>query len=393
MNTRAPIVGVIVVAAGSGTRLGADRPKAFVELAGRTVLERSLSSVFGMQREAQVVVVAPADFVPEAEAIARHAAGAAASSISVVAGGATRQHSVALGLAALGDQVRIVLVHDAARALAPATVFDAVVAAVAQTLSGIVPGVAVQDTVKRVDDDEVVVETVDRSELRSIQTPQGFPRAALDAAYADASAEYTDDAALFAAAGHIVSVIDGDQASFKITTPWDLRRAEGLLTARTGGIGIRTGIGTDVHAYDDDSELWLAGLHWPRERGLSGHSDGDPVSHAITDALLSAAGLGDIGTVFGTSDPEFAGAHGEVFLAATRSRLEADGFVIGNVAVQLIGNSPRFSPRRAEAESFLTGLLGAPVSVSATTTDGLGFTGRGEGICAIATATVSRQYS
>ncbi|MET0715876.1 MAG: 2-C-methyl-D-erythritol 4-phosphate cytidylyltransferase [Mycetocola sp.] len=393
MNSRAPIVGVIVVAAGSGTRLGAGRPKAFVELAGRTVLERSLSSVFGMQREAQIVVVAPADRVSEAEAIASYAAGAAASSITVVAGGDTRQQSVALGLAALDASVRIVLIHDAARALTPPAVFDAVVAGVAQTASGIVPGIAVQDTVKRVDDDETVVETVDRSELRSIQTPQGFPRAALDDAYAGATVEHTDDAALFAAAGHTVSVIDGDQASFKITTPWDLRRAEGLLTTRSGPTGIRTGIGTDVHAYDDESELWLAGLHWPGERGLSGHSDGDPVSHAITDALLSAAGLGDIGSVFGTSDPQFSGAHGEVFLAATRSRLEAEGFLIGNVAVQLIGNSPRFAPRRSEAETLLTGLLGAPVSVSATTTDGLGFTGRGEGVCAIATATVSRQYS
>lgn len=393
MTSRPPIVGVIVVAAGSGTRLGADKPKAFVDLAGRTVLERSLFSVFGMQREAQVVVVAPADLLAEAEAIAARAAGAAAASVSVVAGGDTRQQSVARGLAGLGESVRIVLVHDAARALTPAAVFDAVVTGVAQTGSGIVPGLAVQDTVKRVDDDETVVETVDRSELRSVQTPQGFPRAALADAYADASIEHTDDAALFAAAGHTVSVIDGDPASFKITTPWDLRRAEGLLSAETGPAGIRIGIGTDVHAFDDASELWLAGLYWPGERGLSGHSDGDPVAHAITDALLSAAGLGDIGSVFGTSDPRFAGAHGEVFLAATRSRLEEEGFVIGNVAVQLIGNSPRFSPRRQEAEALLSGLLGAPVSVSATTTDGLGFTGRGDGVCAIATATVSRQYS
>lgn len=392
MNSRPPIVGVIVVAAGSGTRLGADRPKAFVELAGRTVLERSLASVFGMQREAQVVVVAPADLVREAEDISARVAGPAAGSISVVAGGPTRQQSVALGLAALGDSIRIVLVHDAARALTPSAVFDGVVAGVAQTASGIVPGVPVQDTVKRVDDDDTVVETVDRSELRSIQTPQGFPRAALDLAYAAASDEHTDDAALFSAAGNTVSVIDGDAASFKITTPWDLRRAEGMLAAQAP-TGIRTGIGVDVHAFDAGSELWLAGLHWPGEPGLAGHSDGDPVSHAITDALLSAAGLGDIGSVFGTSDPQFAGAHGETFLRATRDRLAEAGFTIGNVAVQLIGNSPRFSPRRLEAQELLSGLLGAPVSVSATTTDGLGFAGRGEGVCAIATATVSRQYS
>ena len=390
MNSRAPIVGVIVVAAGSGTRLGADRPKAFVDLAGRTVLERSLSSVFGMQREAQVVVVAPADLVGEAEAIAAHSAGVASEWISVVAGGDTRQQSVARGLAALGESVRIVLVHDAARALTPSAVFDGVVAAVAQTASGIVPGVPVQDTVKRVDDDETVVETVDRSELRSIQTPQGFPRAALDDAYAAASAEHTDDAALFSAAGNTVSVIEGDAVSFKITTPWDLRRAEGLLAPQATAAGIRTGIGVDVHAFDDASELWLAGLHWPGQTGLAGHSDGDPVSHAVTDALLSAAGLGDIGGNFGTSDPRYAGAHGDVFVCSTVRLVKDAGFSVENVAVQIVGNRPKIAPRRALMEERMSALVGAPVSISATTTDGLGFTGRGEGVTAIATALLRR---
>ncbi|GGE83473.1 2-C-methyl-D-erythritol 4-phosphate cytidylyltransferase [Mycetocola zhadangensis] len=391
---RAPIVGVIVVAAGSGTRLGAARPKAFAPLAGRTILEHSLDSVFGMQRESQVVVVVPSALVDEAASMVTDAAGAAHKYVRVVAGGATRQQSVALGLAELDASVRIVLVHDAARALTPSSVFDAVVTGVAQTASGIVPGVAVTDTIKRVDDDESVVETVDRAELRAVQTPQAFPRAALDAAYAEAEREHTDDAALFAAAGNTVSIIDGDDRAFKITTPWDLRRAEGLLRDTAAPTeGLRTGIGTDVHAFDDSSELWLAGLHWPGERGLSGHSDGDPVCHAITDALLSAAGLGDIGSVFGTADPQFDGAHGDVFLRATLERLTAAGFTVNNVSVQIIGNSPRFSPRRMEAEGLLSGILDAPVSVSATTTDGLGFPGRGEGICAIATAIVSRQYA
>lgn len=391
---RSPIVGVIVVAAGSGTRLGAARPKAFAPLAGRTILARSLDPIFGMQREAQIVVVAPADLVDEARSIAMDAAGAAAEYVSVVSGGATRQQSVAQGLAALDGTVRIVLVHDAARALTPTAVFDAVVTGVAQTASGIVPGVPVTDTIKRVDDEESVVETVDRAELRAIQTPQAFPRAALADAYAAADREHTDDAALFSAAGNTVSVVDGDQLSFKITTPWDLRRAEAVLSESAApGSGLRTGIGTDVHAFDDESELWLAGLFWPGERGLSGHSDGDPVCHAMTDALLSAAGLGDIGSVFGTSDPAFDGAHGDVFLRATAEKLAEAGFSISNVSVQIIGNSPRFSPRRAEAQSLLTGILNAPVSISATTTDGLGFTGRGEGICAVATAIVSRQYA
>jgi 2-C-methyl-D-erythritol 4-phosphate cytidylyltransferase / 2-C-methyl-D-erythritol 2,4-cyclodiphosphate synthase len=167
-----------------------------------------------------------------------------------------------------------------------------------------------------------------------------------------------------------------------------LRRAEQLLTAPDAGV--RIGVGTDTHAFDETAELWLAGLHWPDQPGLAGHSDGDAVCHAVVDALLSATGLGDIGSVFGTSDPRFENAHGDVFLRAARAEIESAGFRIGNVSVQIIGNRPRLAERRSEAEALLSAILAAPVSISATTTDGLGFTGRGDGIAAIATALVRR---
>jgi len=342
------------------------------------MLERALTAVYAATRPAQVVVVVPKSHL---DAAGRIAAGLA----TVVAGAATRQGSVAAGLAVLEPGIRTVLVHDAARALTPATLFDRVIDAVETTGNGIIPSLPVADTIKRVASDATVLETVDRDELVAVQTPQGFPRASLVAAYVAASAEHTDDAALYSAAGHTVEVVAGEQLAFKITTAGDLRRAEAVLQPST-----RTGIGIDVHAYDDSQPLWLGGLFWPDEIGLAGHSDGDALCHAICDALLSATGLGDIGERFGTDDPRFEGAHGNVFLAETLALVTGAGYAVGNVSVQLVAQHPRVGPRRAELESHLTALVGAPVSVSATTSDGLGFTGRGDGVAAIATALVHR---
>lgn len=396
-----PHTAIIVVAAGSGTRLEAGAPKAFVGIDGRTILRHALEGVFAAA-PLQVVVVAPAGYEGDAETELREAAGDRADLGRVVTGGASRQESVAAGLAALWGDVTTVLVHDAARALTPPAVIDAVAAAVVAD-AGAVPSLPVVDTLKRVADG-LVVGAVDRAELAAAQTPQGFPRALLEAAYAEATArgtEYTDDAALFAAAGNTVRLVPGSERSFKITTPADLERARLLVATSSGspssaarpstpvGGAPRVGVGTDVHAFGGDGPLWLAGLEWPGEPALSGHSDGDAVAHAIVDALLGAAGLGDIGEHFGTAHPEYAGAHADVFLSRTAELLAAAGFMIGNVSVQFQGNRPRFSGRRGEAEAVLSAALGgAPVAVTATTTDGLGFPGRGEGIAVTAVAVV-----
>ncbi len=382
-----PTVAVIVVAAGSGTRLGRSEPKAFVMVAGRTILERALDEVFSVVPETQVVVVVPENRLETAQYIIE------GSAATVVVGGETRQQSVACGLAALGPDVTTVLVHDAARALTPASVFQRVINEVELFGHGVVPGLPMINTVKRVDDRDHVLEELDRAGMREIQTPQGFPRAAFAAAHKSATDDFTDDAALFAAAGHPVSIIEGDPLAFKITTPWDLRRAEQLLAhpGTPGGVGggTRTGIGVDVHALDDTRPLWFCGVYWPDEPGLAGHSDGDAACHAICDALLSAAGLGDVGNRFGTDDPRFADTAGAEFITETVALVTGAGFRILNVAVQVVANQPKIGPRRTELESVLSELVGAPVSVGATTSDGLGLTGRGEGIAVLATCLLS----
>lgn len=385
-----PRTAVIVVAAGSGTRLGENHPKAFVGIDERSVLHHALRGIAGALT-AQVVIVVPAGFEGTARTEAAAVFGERIDLVTVVAGGATRQRSVHAGLRALWADVECVLVHDAARALTPPAVFGRIASAVAETGGGVIPVRPVVDTLKRVDGSRVI-DGVDRSTLAAAQTPQGFPRALLVEAYERAAGEHTDDAALVDAVGHRVTTVDGDDLAFKITTPADLDRARDLLSDRTVDdrrmLMPRVGVGTDVHAFGGDAPLRLAGLTWPGETGLRGHSDGDAVAHAIVDAVLAAAGLGDIGTHFGTDRPEYAAATGDVFLRRVRDLVAEAGYAIGNVSVQVQANRPRFAARRAEAEIALTDALGAPVSLAATTTDGLGFTGAGEGVSATAVALV-----
>jgi 2-C-methyl-D-erythritol 4-phosphate cytidylyltransferase/2-C-methyl-D-erythritol 2,4-cyclodiphosphate synthase len=383
----APTVAVILLAAGDGLRLGRGEPKAFVHLGGRPILAHALESIAAMRQRAQIVVAVPASHQPIARELLHGIDGIDVAHAEIVVGGDSRQASVRIALGRLAPSIEIVLVHDAARPLTPGVVFDSVATEVRRTGEGVITGLAVADTVKRLDADDRVVETLDRSQLSAAQTPQGFPRAWLEEGHALATSDHTDDAALVSAAGHPVRVIAGDQLASKITTAWELRRTEEMLQQHPTS-SIRVGTGTDVHAYDDTSPLWLAGLHWPGEQGLSGHSDGDVVAHAICDAMLAAVRLGDVGEVFGTSDPRFADAHGEVFLRETLRLVRETGFELVNVSVQVVGNRPRMAGRRREAEAHLSGILGASVSIAATTSDALGFTGRGEGVAAIATALV-----
>uniref|UniRef100_A0A942Y927 Multifunctional fusion protein n=1 Tax=Neobacillus citreus TaxID=2833578 RepID=A0A942Y927_9BACI len=380
---------VVVVAAGSGTRLGIGTAKAFVPVAGSLMLTRALEPLFTLPTPALVVVVAPADRLAETRQLVADVAGAAVAYTAVVPGGADRHASVQAGLDVLPDSVDVVLVHDAARCLTPAGQFARVFEAVSSTGDGVVPALPVVDTVKRVVDD-VVRETVDRSELVGVQTPQGFPLAALRAAYAGSTQSETDDAGVFQAAGRTVRFVPGDADAFKITTPWDLGRAESIVRARAGAdtAAVRIGLGVDVHAFDAGSPCRVGLLDFPDEAGLSGHSDGDAVAHAVCDALLSAGGLGDIGGRFGTADPQYAGATGDVFVRGAVGLLRDAGLVPVSVTVQVVGNRPRIGARRLEMQDALGAVVGAPVAVSGTTTDGLGFTGRGEGLAAIATAVV-----
>jgi 2-C-methyl-D-erythritol 4-phosphate cytidylyltransferase/2-C-methyl-D-erythritol 2,4-cyclodiphosphate synthase len=374
---------VIIPAAGSGERLGANLPKALVQIVGRTLLEHSYSRLSPVA--AQIIVAAPAGF----EDRFRELLG---DNVTIVTGGSTRTQSVKLALAALNPEIEYVLVHDAARALASTDLAKRVLAALAGGDVAVIPGLAVTDTVKEIDADSRVVGTPDRARLVAVQTPQGFDRQTLVNAH-QSGADATDDAALVELLGQSVRVIAGEAGAFKITHPEDIERATNLLTDNKSA-DIRVGVGTDAHAFSSDPSrpMWLAGLHWPDEIGVDGHSDGDVAAHAICDALFAATGLGDLGSNFGTSDPKYSGASGATLLQETLARISAAGFHIVNVSVQIVGNQPKIGPRRAEAIAALSAPLGgALVSVTATTTDGLGFTGEGKGISAVATALVVRR--
>jgi 2-C-methyl-D-erythritol 4-phosphate cytidylyltransferase/2-C-methyl-D-erythritol 2,4-cyclodiphosphate synthase len=378
-------VAVILVAAGKGERLGAGTPKALVRVAGTTLLEHAISRAIGTKDLAQLVITATAGYLEQFLSLASPHIPSGIELV-VLEGGETRQQSIALALGRVDKSAEVILVHDAARAFTPTEVFDRVVAEVSASGFGVVPVVAVHDTVKRASGEEVL-ETVDRSELRAAQTPQGFPAQLLRDAYSSVTEEHTDDASLVQAFGHRVLSVAGDRMAMKVTTADDL-----ILASHLVGGEQRTGIGTDTHRFSEEADkpLYLGTILWDGERGLDGHSDGDALSHAIVDALLSAAGLGDIGSNFGVDRPEFTGANGKVFLEETLVKLHSHGFSVINVSAQIIGNRPKVAPMRALVEQALTAIIHAPVTISATTTDGLGFLGNTEGVAVVASALIQQ---
>ena len=370
----------IIAGAGSGHRLGAQLPKALVKLVDKSLVEHAVAALAPVAE--LIIVTAPAGYEEEFKKLL-------GDQVTVITGGVLRSDSIRLALSNIPHNYEFVLVHDAARAIASTELAKNIISELAKGEQAVIPALDVIDTIKEVDASGYVRSTPNRSTLRAVQTPQGFVKSVL--AHAHSSAEdATDDAALVEAIGIKVKVIAGEEQALKITNPSDLTRAIQLLLPNTEK-QIRVGIGTDAHAFSTDAtrKLWLAGLLWDGEVGVDGHSDGDVAAHAICDALLSAANLGDLGSNFGVSDPKYAGASGSRLLAETLQKVNTAGFEIQNVAVQIVGNRPKIGKRRAEAiDAISHSLAGAAVSVSATSTDGLGFTGEGKGLSAIATALI-----
>ena len=380
--SQTPTSAAIIAGAGMGHRLGADIPKALIQIDGITLIERAFAALSTVVDE--IIITAPAGYEAEFQKIVGESA-------TVITGGVLRSDSVNLALNSLSPSINYVLVHDAARALASADLASRVLGELRGGESAVVPVIQVVDTIKEIDRDGYVRNTPDRSALKAVQTPQGFALDVLKRAHA-ASEDATDDAALVEALGIKVKTITGEARAMKVTNPEDIAIA--ITHLRNAQANLLVGVGTDAHAFSTDParELWLAGIYWPDVIGVAGHSDGDVAAHAICDALFSATGMGDLGSNFGVSDPQYSGASGTTLLKETLERITRAGFVIKNVAVQIVCNKPKIGPRRSEAISALSAALGgASVSVTATSTDGLGFTGEGKGISAIATALVEKK--
>lgn len=385
-------VAAVIVAAGRGERAGqsAEGPKQYRSIGGRPVIAQTLDTFLSHPRISDVVVAIHADD----EDLFR-AAAPAAPNLRAVRGGASRQDSVRLALQALEEAgPDIVLIHDAVRPFADHGLIGRVIAAADEGL-GALPALAVADTLKR-GANGLVKGTVSRDGLFAAQTPQGFPfRPILEAhrkAAAEGRSDFTDDAAIAEWAGLPVRLVEGSPDNVKLTWARDIALADQRMQLMSTTFpDVRTGNGYDVHRFGEGNHVTLCGVKIPFDKGLSGHSDADVGLHALTDALLATKGLGDIGTHFPPSDPQWKGAPSRIFVEHAAKLVREHGGRIANVDVTLICEAPKVGPYRAAMTAALTEMLGISgdrVSIKATTNEKLGFLGRGEGIAAIATATV-----
>ena len=388
------VVAAVIVAAGRGQRVGGDIAKQYRLLAGEPVIRATLAAFSGHVRiDVIQPVIHPAD-----QELFRGASSGFEKLVDPVPGGATRQISVRAGVEALAARApELVLIHDAARPFLSAGLIDRAIDAGRQ-FGAAVPGVAIADTVKKIDDGAMVSETLDRGRLRTVQTPQAFGYPLIAEAHRRAATagrdDFTDDAALAEWAGHRVHVFAGESGNVKLTTNDDFIRAELLHAAALADV--RIGNGFDVHVFADGDHVMLGGVRIPHSRGVSGHSDADVALHALVDAILGALAEGDIGQHFPPSDPQWRGASSDRFLAFACERVRARGGLIGNLDVTIVCEAPRVSPHRDAMRARIAEIAGIPatrVAVKATTSEKLGFTGRGEGIVAMATATVRLPWS
>ncbi|MFL6769902.1 MAG: bifunctional 2-C-methyl-D-erythritol 4-phosphate cytidylyltransferase/2-C-methyl-D-erythritol 2,4-cyclodiphosphate synthase [Sphingomicrobium sp.] len=371
-------VSALIVAAGSGSRMGGELPKQFRPIGGKPVLAHAVDAL-ASHRAVDVVKVVIGEGQRD---LARAALGD--RNVELVTGGAERSDSVRAGMEA--SEADVILVHDAARPFCPPDVIDRLLAALGAA-EGAVPVLPVADTLARAG--TILGEAVDRSQLVRVQTPQAFQFRSLTEAHAQwRGPSPTDESTVLRAAGRPVAVVDGDPLLEKLTTAADWQRAEAYLNSR---LIPRTGLGFDVHAFAGDGPIMMGGIEIPHQRGLAGHSDADVILHAITDALLGAGGLGDIGQHFPPNDPQWKGADSAIFLAAAAKLVRDAGGTIDFVDCTVICEAPKVGPYRDAMRSRVAAILDLPVSsvsIKATTTERLGFAGRGEGIAAQAVTNV-----
>jgi 2-C-methyl-D-erythritol 4-phosphate cytidylyltransferase/2-C-methyl-D-erythritol 2,4-cyclodiphosphate synthase len=383
-------VSAIIAAGGRGLRFGAGQPKQLALLAGRTILQHSVDAFIDSGTITDLVVALPPDLAVAPPDYLR----SRNKPIAIVEGGARRQDSVRNAFYRLAGQTDIVVIHDAARPLVTDDVIRRTVAAAAVSGAAIA-ALRASDTVKRGDAAGRIVETLPRDEIYLAQTPQAFQVDVLREALT-MTGDATDEAALAERAGHHVQLVDGDPRNLKITTADDLATAERLLTHNAGGSVMRIGNGYDLHRLVPGRPLVLGGVTIPFDKGLLGHSDADVICHAVTDAILGAAGAGDIGRHFPDTDPAWKDANSLELLRQAMGVVARDGFAVGNVDVVVIAQLPKLAPHVDRIRAAVASALGchpSQVSVKGKTNEGVDSIGAGESIAAQAVALLVRRRS